>query len=463
MVGPTATAIFHRSPLWLQDAATSAYGWKLRRARYGGEHGSALAKLAESDYASADALDRLQNGLLRETVGQAIKNVPYYRDKIRLDDEDVRSLRVEQLHNAFPPLPKTIVREQPARFCSEAVKAPMIIHTSGSTGSPLPVATTKIAIQHNYAFFARFLNWHGVSPFDESATFAGRMFVGPKRESQRQWRRNAAMHDTLYSSYHLTNDNIPDYVREMERRQPRYIDAYPSSIYRIASFIESEGIVHNIRPRVIITSSETLLSQQRELVERVFACPVRDQYGSAEMAGFFAECERGHLHIASEYGIVEIVDSQGTPLPPGQLGHLCLTGFINPAMPLIRYLIGDTARLSLRACDCGRASPVVDSIEGRTDDIIVTPTGRHVGRLDPAFKGVVGVKESQIVQTTVDRVVVKIVRDNSRNFDPAGLIENLQERLDKEMKISIEFVSAIPRETNGKFRSVKSMLAIGTD
>lgn len=334
----------------------------------------------------------------------------------------------------------------------------MIIHTSGSTGSPLPVATTKTAIQRNYAFFARFLNWHGVSPYDESATFAGRVFVGPSHHKQRKWRRNGAMHDTLFSSYHLSAENILQYVRELERRQPCYIDAYPSSIYRIARFIESERISHSIQPRVIITSSETLLDYQRETVERVFSCPVRDQYGSAEMAGFVAECERGHLHVACEYGILEVVDAHGQPLPAGQVGELCLTGFINPAMPLIRYLIGDAARISPRACDCGRSSPVIEALEGRIDDILVTPTGRHVGRLDPAFKGVVGVRESQIVQAAADSIVVKIVRDDSLDFDPTGLIANLHERLGEEMRISIEFVNAIPREANGKFRSVKGLL-----
>ena len=213
-------------------------------------------------------------------------------------------------------------------------------------------------------------------------------------------------------------------------------------------------------PKVIVTSSETLLEPQRQTITRVFACPVRDQYGSAEMAGFIAECDRGRYHAASEcYGVVEVVDARGEPVPPGEIGELCLTGFINPAMPLIRYLIGDAARVSTVGCDCGRAGLVIESIEGRMDDVILTPSGRHVGRLDPAFKGVRGVRESQILQTALDRIVVKIVTDETRDFDPNGLVENLTERLGPDVKIGLlEYVDTIPKESNGKFRSVKSLL-----
>ncbi len=190
----------------------------------------------------------------------------------------------------------------------------------------------------------------------------------------------------------------------------------------------------------------------------MFCCPVRDQYGSAEMAGFFAECEHGRYHVAPEYGIVEVVDADGAPVPIGGMGELCLTGFINPAMLLIRYLIGDAGRLSASSCACGRHAPVVESVEGRIDDVIITPSGRHVGRLDPAFKGMVGIRESQILQTASDQVLVRIVSDDRSQVNGAGLVSNLTERIGTDVHIRIEFVDSIGKEANGKFRSVKSLL-----
>lgn len=459
MVGPITTALYRNSPDWLQDVAVSTYGWKLRYSRYGFGHSQERAFLSESDRFDRDSLVQLQNRMLRETIRRAVTDVPYYRDNYRLSAADISQLTVTEMHRQIPTLPKSTVRAAPNLFLSDRIKPTTFTQTSGSTGSPLQVAATKAAIRRNYAFFARFLSWHGVSPFDESATFAGRMLVGSPNESGRKWRRNAAMHDTLFSSYHLTNDQLLSYIKQLEYRQPIFIDAYPSSIHRVAHFLRSEGIRHRIKPRVIVTSSETLMEHQRALVESVFACPVRDQYGSAEMVGFIAECQQGRLHVAPEYGVVEIVDANGRPVPTGVTGQLCLTGFINSTMPLIRYLIGDVARLSSIACHCGRASPTIDSIEGRVDDILVTPNGRHVGRLDPAFKGVVGIKESQIIQTGPATIIVKVVRSDEPGFDPGVLIRNLIDRLGNEMQITFEYVDAIPRDANGKFRSVKSLLS----
>ena len=90
--------------------------------------------------------------------------------------------------------------------------------------------------------------------------------------------------------------------------------------------------------------------------------------------------------------------------------------------------------------------------------MIITPSGRHVGRLDPAFKGVTGIRESQILQTARDEVVVRIVSDDRSQVNGAGLVSNLSERIGTDVHISIEFVESIDKEPNGKFRSVKSLL-----
>lgn len=458
MLSGLTTQLFQHSPIWLQNMAISTYGLLLRRRRYGGKFRQFHAELQASDHYSAAALLELQTRLLRTTAAHALASVPYYRQFNGPGISDLPSMSQRDILAMFPVLTKAKLKAAPEQFLAHDSGPTVAIQTSGSTGSPLKVTTTAAAIRRNYAFFARFLGWHGVSPFDESATFAGRLFVGPSSTSTVQWRRNAAMHDTLFSSYHLTDESIPLYVRELEKRQPVFIDSYPSSIYRIASFLESRGQSHQIRPKVIVTSSETLLDYQRQTITRVFGCPVRDQYGSAEMAGFFAECEQGRYHVAAEYGSVEVVDANGTPLPDGQPGQLCLTGFINPAMPLIRYLIGDVARLSAESCACGRGSAIVESIEGRIDDVIVTPSGRHVGRLDPAFKGVTGIRESQILQTGLDHIVVRIVATDRTLVDSSVLVSNLTERLGADVRITIDFVDTIDKEANGKFRAVKSLL-----
>jgi phenylacetate-CoA ligase len=157
---------------------------------------------------------------------------------------------------------------------------------------------------------------------------------------------------------------------------------------------------------------------------------------------------------------VEILRDDGGACGHDEEGQLCLTGFVNDSMPLIRYMIGDRARWSARSCGCGRAFPVIGALLGRTDDVIVTPEGRKVGRLDPAFKGADGIVEAQIVQTARDTVEVLVVGDaHFTDAAAAILVANLHARLSDAMHISIRRVAAIPRGRNGKFRSVVSRMS----
>ena len=86
------------------------------------------------------------------------------------------------------------------------------------------------------------------------------------------------------------------------------------------------------RPRLIVTTAETLLAFQRETIERAFSCPVTDQYGCTEMALFISQCEHGSYHVHPEYGIVEVLDERDRPVAPGEEGEVVCTGFVNRAM-----------------------------------------------------------------------------------------------------------------------------------
>jgi phenylacetate-CoA ligase len=101
----------------------------------------------------------------------------------------------------------------------------------------------------------------------------------------------------------------------------------------------------------------------------------------------------------------------------------------------------------------------VRSIEGRADEVLYTADGRRVGRLDPAFKARLPVREAQIVQEAFDRVRVRYVA--APGFDGAAarsLVERLRSRLG-EVQVELEEVAEVPREKNGKFRAVVSKIA----
>ena len=190
-------------------------------------------------------------------------------------------------------------------------------------------------------------------------------------------------------------------------------------------------------------------SIERDTISAAFSCPVRETYGMAEIAAAASECEHGSLHQWPDTGIIETEH-----LGKGEPSDFICTGLINSDMPLIRYRVGDSGVLSGNDCACGRNLPLIDKIEGRSDDLLYTADGRKVGRLDPIFKGDLAIREAQIIQETFNRITLRYVRADE--FCD-GTLRTLQERIRERMgpvEISFDEVVQIPRTARGKFRAV---------
>ena len=237
--------------------------------------------------------------------------------------------------------------------------------------------------------------------------------------------------------------------------------SYPSSLYLLALGL-AEQQETGIQPRAVFTASETLLETQRSVIEAVFGCKVFNWYGNTEMTANIVECDYGGLHVKPEHSFLEFLDPEGNPARPGELAEIVATGFGNEAFPLIRYRTGDTAILSDRPCECGRSGPMAQSVTGRVEDIVVTPEGRHVGRLDHVFKDSPNIREAQLVQETPDTLVVRIVRREEYGpEDTERVTHSLRQRLGDRMRFEFQFVDRIPRGANGKFRFVISKVGLG--
>jgi phenylacetate-CoA ligase len=95
------------------------------------------------------------------------------------------------------------------------------------------------------------------------------------------------------------------------------------------------------------------------------------------------------------------------------------------------------------------------------EDIVVTPDGRHAGRLDHVFKDSANIREAQLIQETVDTLTIRIVRrPGYGEADSEQVLRALRERLGDRMRFEFEFVEHIPRGANGKFRFVVSKVGL---
>ena len=300
--------------------------------------------------------------------------------------------------------------------------------------------------------------WHGIQFGMKRATFCGRIIVPPNQNTPPYWRYDKFQNNYLFSSYHMSQNNLEHYYEKLLQIEPKQIDGYPSSIYTLARYILDKKL-SPIKPIAVLTSAETLGMNQREIIEQAFGCKVADQYGSSEMSLFVSQCEFGTYHVNPDYGIIEVLDKEGNSVPYGSPGEAVCTSFINKTMPLIRYRLGDIITISDSTCKCGRNFPVMTEIIGRKDDILLTSDGRPIGRLDPVFKGQLDIKETQIIQDNYNHITLNIVKGDNFNDKSIKILKyEISKRVGSDMNIDFNFIKNIPRDKNGKFRSVISLI-----
>lgn len=453
--------VYRALPVAGQNLACTAAGWNRRRNRFTKRFWRLLDIWSRTWRTSEDELHAIQALRLAELLDYARANVPRHAQLPPIvRDRDPRRA-IEDTLAAIAPERKEDYRDAPLDYLSR--ERPLLgwtsANTSGTTGTALRLFYSPGALSEEYAVVWRMRRRHGVEPSDPHLTFGGRMIVPLASDAPPFWRRDAALNQTLFSLYHVSARNLPAYVDAVHGAEAAYVQGYPSSLHLIGrALLEAGRPLPRGRLKAVFTSSETVLANQRAIIEEAFGAKLFDRYGASELAVSMTSCDVGHLHVDMEYCIVEVEPHERGP---GWVrGPLLVTGFANRATPFIRYRIGDIGTRLDAPCPCGRPGDVFESVDGRIEDYVVTPSGRTIGRLDHVFKNLVDIAEAQIVQDELDRIVVRIVaKESYSEATERALLHALRSRLGAEMRITVEVVSAIPREPNGKLRAVKSRIA----
>ena len=439
----------------------SLQGWRLYRTRYSSETGRLVDEAKFRETWTVDQWRVWQDEQLARVLWHAARNVPYYRRQWEARRKRGDTSSIELLQN-WPILTKESLRANNKAFISDTTNLPcqLVEHTSGTTGTPVSIFTSREAIRHWYALSeARWRDWYGVTRHDRWGIFGGRLVAPFSQTKPPFWVWNASLKQLYLSSYHLASENIPFYLDSIQNHEIVYLLGYASSLFSLVQFA-SEQNVKGPKLKCVISNAEPLYQHQRVAISGFFQCPVYDTYGLSENVCAASECSAGSLHLWPEVGVTEIIDDVAdVSLANGSAGRIVCTGFLNSTMPLIRYDVGDRGFMSLRShCACGRHLPVLGGIEGRKDDTILTRDGRRIGRLDPVFKENLRIREAQIVQEDLDNIVVKYVPAPGCSAKDLELLTlRLAERVGK-IQIVLKAVERIPRVANGKFKAVVSNL-----
>jgi putative adenylate-forming enzyme len=260
------------------------------------------------------------------------------------------------------------------------------------------------------------------------------------------------------------SDPLESIVQRLNVNQPDTLIAY-ASMARILADEQLAGRLH-IHPAKTFTSSEVLTAETRRRVGLAWGDEPFNQYGATETADIAAEYEKcRHMHVFEDLIIVEIVDEQYRPVPPGVYGaKLLVTTLFSRTQPLIRYELNDSVRLSTETCTSGLPFAILESIQGRVEDTLLLPA-RSGGRIsiEPLVfnrvMDILPVSGWQVVQEADDRLTVLLsgVRDGMEDkVIQDQLAEELNSQGVSSLSIQIQHVPAIPKTPAGKAPLIKA-------
>ncbi|EGR0680921.1 exopolysaccharide biosynthesis protein VpsH [Vibrio cholerae] len=433
------SSLYVKAPIWLQNVMLSVRALSRKMVRENGEMRAVLQEIQANEFSRTHLAD-YQHKQLQKTLANARNHVPFYQDL------EVPNLKLE----AFPYLDKSVLRRDHKQFISQN-KPSVVVKgaTSGTTGTPLTILQDRHSVIREQAFVARQLAWAGYRKGDKRAWIRGDMVVPLSQKQGPFWRYSWFEQMIVLSSFHLTPQTMSSYLQAMVDFGVEVIQTYPSSIATLARYLEANQSYYPAKLKSIITSSESLSAEDRQVIETRFGCKVFDWYGLFERVAAIGQCEHGRYHLLSDYSHVELLAAGD-----GRY-ELVGTNFNNQYFPLIRYKTGDHVHLSENeACPCGRVFPVIERIEGRIGDYLVGEDGQKVHILNHIPKGIAGIMACQFVQSERGQIVVKVVADAEQfnQEQQKQLISNTQARLGSSLNVTIDIVSALERTANGKIR-----------
>ena len=295
------------------------------------------------------------------------------------------------------------------------------------------------------------------------AILASALSVGPRSDGGPIDREDRMLGRFLFlNEFPTTADWPEDHERrilvELADYRPAVLEANPSLLARLARFIWKTGVAV-YHPPLITLTYEFPSALQLRAIRRVFSSPIASSYGSTEAGYVFMECEQGMLHQNTEFCRVDFAPLLDRVEGSGRVGRIFATTFGNPWFPLVRFDIGDIARLASGPCLCGRNSGMtLSAIDGRLKSLCIAGDGRLLTHreLDDALARVEGLEQYQLVQETPKDVRLAVIGEDGQGINAARHAEDLLRGVfGRGVTITVRHVPVLHPEKSGKFLLVK--------
>lgn len=144
---------------------------------------------------------------------------------------------------------------------------------------------------------------------------------------------NPVHNELVVDIFKVNNNNFQQLLEAIKSYDIKYIHGYPSLVKEYITYFK----YHNYIPKLnaILLTSEGISIEDKKQIADFFRCKVLSFYGQSERALIAADFEANGIYkVYTSYGYPRIVD-----------GELILTSFVNRALPLVNYKIGDGAEI----------------------------------------------------------------------------------------------------------------------
>jgi phenylacetate-CoA ligase len=456
---------YFASPQWVKSSVGRMYSLFSTSL---GRSPSYISFLAEAAIRDENELKQLTSRKLGATLRLALESVPAYQQYRHLQSRLDSPLEVLR---ELPLISKEDIKRDLAQFLSMDTSQSLRLKTAtgGSTSTPMVFYLHKgVSRTKEYAFMESFHQYAGLTRSDVVLALRGRTVPSARRPGGALWMYEPIKRQLILSSDHLERRYMAEYIAAIRLWKPRYIQAYPSTIYPLARWLK-EHPAPDISERIkgVMLFSENVFDHHMALLKEVFPCQVLKHYGHSErvlMAASMPDDDR--CFFWPQYGHFELIDDAGKPITkPGILGEIVGTSFDNQVMPFVRYRTGDMAVLGDKPHPLLPGFPVVERIEGRRQEFLVCRDNRLIavcGMGAAHSADLAAVDSMQFEQSRPGHFLIKVATTQPLSVEAkCRIVHAMEAKTQGGCTAEVVEVKEIPRTLRGKHRLLVQHLDIG--
>ena len=444
-------------------SAVEGLVWPATLPPRGAMHLALLFQLEQSQWLAPDQIQANQRQQLTELLRHAHATSPFHRPRLEAAGWRPDRPLTEELWRNIPIMTRADWQNADQSLYCQATPPGhgkiQVLRTSGSTAQPVVIRTTELALELGRAYTLRDQFWHRRDWRGKLASIRFTKkpeFHYPDGMTFPSWGMGGGIET---GTAHVLSITTPIHQQAdwLVRVNPHYFLTYPSNLLALCRCFQDQRLsLPNLRE--VRVFGELLEAPVREACRQTWNAPVTDLYSANEVNTIALQCPEGeHYHVQEENVRVEVVDANGLPCSPGQVGRVIVTALPNFATPIIRYAIGDYAE-TMEPCPCGRGLMPLRRLLGRGRNMFTLPSGQQCW---PSAAGMGdalgGIRQYQVIQRTVHDIdIYLVIARPLTEDDRAAMTDVFEKNLGHRFNLTLIRVDRIETGPSGKFEDFRS-------